>query len=161
MAIRNIRQDNDPILKKQSREVTKFDDRLKILVEDMIDTMNYSEGVGLAAPQVGILRRVAVVDIGEDESEPIVMINPIIRSEDGSEVKFEACLSVKDMQGEVERPTSIKVEYQNIDGKEETIEATDFLARAICHEIDHLNGILYTDIAKTLYTIEEEAEEDV
>lgn len=160
MAIRNIRLDDDPVLRKISREVDKFDDRLKLLAVDMIDTMYHANGVGLAAPQIGIRRRVIVVDISEERDNPIVMVNPEIIDQCGCELGLEGCLSVKNRQGDVERPTSISVKYKDINGNNKQIEADDFFARAICHEIDHLNGILYTDIAKEVYQVEEDQGEE-
>lgn len=159
MALREIRLDTDPILRKKSRHVKEINDNIKILVEDMYETMYNAQGVGLAAPQVGILKRVIVVDTGV-EGENYALINPKIVSEDGENLGPEACLSVPGYQGDVQRPKSIIVEFDTLDGKKETIEAKDFFARAICHEIDHLEGILYTDRASNLYEIQEEDPED-
>lgn len=142
MAIRQLRLEDDEILRKKSRIVEKIDDRIKTLVEDMIDTMNKEEGVGLAAPQVGILKRVVVVDVGRG---PITMINPEILSEEGEKIDDEGCLSVPGKSGRVARPQKVKVKFTDIDGVEKTVEGQNLLARAFCHEIDHLEGILYTD----------------
>lgn len=142
MAIRIIRQDNDPILRKKSKEVEKIDSRIHILLEDMVETMYNAEGVGLAAPQVGVLKRVIVIDVGEGL---IKLINPEILEEHGEERDVEGCLSLPDKSGEVIRPSIVKVKGMNIKGEEIILEGTGLLARAFCHEIDHLNGILFTD----------------
>ncbi|MDO5707724.1 MAG: peptide deformylase [Andreesenia angusta] len=142
MAIRQIRIEGDPLLRKKSRVIENIDDRIKILIEDMIDTMKDAEGVGLAAPQVGVLKRVIVIDIGEG---PIVGINPKIVESSGEEVDEEGCLSVPGKSGNVCRPKSIIVEYLDKDGNEKRVEANDLLARVFCHEIDHLDGVLYID----------------
>jgi peptide deformylase len=142
MALRNIRTDNDEILRKKSRIVDEVNDRIKVLVKDMIETMYHEEGVGLAAPQVGILKRIAVVDVGEGVR---VFINPEILEENGSCVDLEGCLSLPGRQGKVDRPSKIKVKALNEDGEEFVLEAEGYFARAICHEVDHLNGILFTD----------------
>jgi peptide deformylase len=142
MALRNIRTDNDEILRKKSRIVDEVNDRIKVLVKDMIETMYHEEGVGLAAPQVGILKRIAVVDVGEGVH---VFINPEILEENGSCVDLEGCLSLPGRQGKVDRPSKIKVKALNEDGEEFVLEAEGYFARAICHEVDHLNGILFTD----------------
>lgn len=142
MALREIRLSEDPILRKKSKEIKEITDRVKILLDDMIDTMNYAEGVGLAAPQVGVLRRAVVIDVGEG---PIKMINPVILEVEGESIDIEGCLSVPGRSGKVIRPEKVKVKYLNINGEENILEGTGLLARAICHEVDHLNGILYTD----------------
>lgn len=156
MAIRNIRIDDDPLLRKQSREVTKFDNRLKYLVEDMFETMYHAEGVGLAAPQVGILKRVIVIDDGEDNK--LEMVNPVIKEMDGEEVQIEGCLSLPHKQGSVKRATHIVVDYYDKDNNKKTLETRDFLARIIQHEIDHLNGILYSDRAIEMYVVKDNEE---
>lgn len=142
MALREIRLEEDPILRKKSREITEITDRIKILLDDMVETMEEANGVGLAAPQVGILRRAIVLDIGDG---PIKMLNPEILETEGEEIDVEGCLSVPGRSGTVSRPESIKVNYLGIDGKENTLEAEGLLARVICHEVDHLEGILYID----------------
>lgn len=144
MAIRIIRKDDDPILRKKAKEVTGFDKKLQVLAEDMIETMHDADGVGLAAPQIGLLKKVIVVDL-YDEEGPMVMINPTITQESGCQIEEEGCLSLPGKHGFVERPTQIKVKYQNLSGKNQELTATDLLARVICHEVDHLNGILYID----------------
>lgn len=142
MATRQLRFEGDEILRKRSREIEKIDDKIRTLAEDMVETMYKEEGVGLAGPQIGMLKRIIVVDIGEG---PIVAINPIITSQDGEEVDIEGCLSVPGKSGKVSRPYAVSVEYIDLDGESQTIEAEGFLARAFCHEIDHLNGVLYID----------------
>jgi peptide deformylase len=142
MALRTIRIDGDELLRKKSREVKEFNDRIKILVQDMIETMYHANGVGLAAPQIGILRRIAVIDVGDG---PIVLINPKIISKEGSQIDEEGCLSVPGIQGMVERPMKVKVEAFNENGEKFILEGEELLARAICHELDHLDGVLFTD----------------
>ncbi|MBU5314173.1 peptide deformylase [Tissierella carlieri] len=156
MALREIRLYNDPILRKKSKEITEITDRIKILLDDMIETMNEAEGVGLAAPQVGVLRRVVVIDVGEG---PIKLINPVILETQGEVIDIEGCLSVPNRSGTVNRPEWVKIKYIDIDGKEKTLEGRGLLARAICHEIDHLEGILYTD--KIIEEVEIEEDEDL
>ncbi|SUY47305.1 N-formylmethionyl-tRNA deformylase [Clostridium putrefaciens] len=142
MALRNIRTYKDPILRKKSKPVEVVNDRIKVLIKDMFQTMYYEDGVGLAAPQVGILKRVVVVDIGDG---PIALINPEIISKEGLYVDTEGCLSLPEEQGDVERPKRIKVSALNEEGKKINFEAEDLFARAICHEVDHLDGILFID----------------
>lgn len=142
MAIRQVRIDGDPILRKKSKEIKEVNHRIKILLEDMVDTMEDEDGIGLAAPQIGVLRRAIVVDIGEG---PIKMLNPEIVDEEGEKIDIEGCLSVPGRSGTVKRPLKIRTKYMDMEGKEQIMESEDLLARAICHEIDHLNGILYID----------------
>lgn len=142
MALRQIRKVGDDVLRKISKPVVKFDDRLKILVEDMIDTMYEADGVGLAAPQVGILKRVIVIDVGNG---PKAYINPEIIYEEGEQIDDEGCLSVPNRRGKVRRPYKVKVKAQDINGNEFIEEGEELLARAFCHEIDHLNGVLFID----------------
>ncbi len=144
MAIRMIRENGDPVLRKQSRVVETVDDKIKLIVEDMIETMYYADGVGLAAPQIGILKRIIVVDI-YDETGVKVLINPEIIEFSGEQIEIEGCLSVPDESGNVKRPAFVKVKGLNVDGDEVVYEAKDLLARAFCHEIDHLNGVLFID----------------
>lgn len=155
MAIRQIRYYDDPLLRKTSREVTEINDRIKILIEDMVETMYDNEGVGLAAPQVGVLRRVVVIDIGEGV---LKLINPEIIYEEGANIDVEGCLSVPNRIGTVKRPETVKVKYLDELGDEKTIEGTGLLAKALCHEIDHLDGILFID--KMIDEIIPEEEED-
>ena len=145
MAIRNIRVDDDPILRKTSRPVTDFNDRLFDLLDDMKETMYKSGGVGLAAPQVGVLRRVVVMDVSEDRNEYIELINPEITEVEGSQTGTEGCLSLPGLCGIVTRPMTVKVKAQNRDGKWCLYKGEGLKARCFCHEIDHLDGILYKD----------------
>ena len=143
MAIRNVRKIGDPVLNKVCKEVREVNDRIRELIDDMFDTMYESEGVGLAAPQVGILKRIVVIDVtGED---PILLINPEILSIDGEQTGYEGCLSVPGKTGVVTRPNHVKVKAYNEDMEEFTLEGEELLARAICHELDHLDGKLYVD----------------
>lgn len=144
MAKRNIVKFGEEILRKKCREVTTFDDRLWVLLDDMYETMRAANGVGLAAPQVGILKRAVVIDIGEGKIE---LINPVITYAKGKQRDKEGCLSAPDVWGYVERPAKVKVTAKNRYGKEIKLEGKELLARAFCHEIDHLNGIIFTDIA--------------
>ena len=142
MAIRKIVTLGDETLRKQCKPQTKFDERLWTLLDDMAETMYRAEGVGLAAPQVGILRRVVVIDIGDGLIE---MINPRIVAVDGTQCGREGCLSLPGRQGVVTRPYAVRAEAQDRFGKEFVIEGEDFFARAVCHELDHLDGVLYID----------------
>lgn len=142
MAIRTIREHGDEILRKKCKKVDVINDRLITLIEDMKETMYSEDGVGLAAPQVGVLKRVAVIDIGEG---PIVLINPEILAQEGSYIDVEGCLSLPEEQGEVERPYKIKVKALNEKGEEIVFEAEELFSRAICHELDHLEGVLFID----------------
>ncbi len=157
MAIRNLRYENDEILKKTSRQVEKVDDKIQILIDDMIDTMHKYNGVGLAAVQVGILKRVIVIDLYDDNG-PIALINPEILKTKGEQEVDEGCLSFPNQFAKVVRPLEVTVEYINREGKKEKIKAKELLAQAICHEIDHLNGIVFVDkmIPGTLEYIEPE-----
>ena len=142
MAIRNIVKVGDDVLRKVCRTQLTFDEKLATILDDMAETMYKADGVGLAAPQVGLLRRFCVVDIGEGLIE---LINPVIIEKSGSQKGSEGCLSVPDRYEEVERPMKVTVRAQDRNGKTFTISAEGFLARAFCHEIDHLDGILYID----------------
>lgn len=153
MAKRVIRTDEDPILRKKSRAVDKIDEKILVLLDDMLETMYDANGVGLAAPQIGILRRLVVIDIGEG---PLKLINPEITFTDGEEEDLEGCLSVPGYNGLVKRPEKLVCKYTNENNENIELEAEGFLARAICHELDHLDGILYTDKAKTMYKVEDE-----
>lgn len=148
MALRKIRIDGDPILRKRSREVNEIDQRTLELLEDMVETMRHENGIGLAAPQVGILKRIITIDIGE---KPIKAINPVIEDEDGLVEGIEGCLSVPELAGTVERPQTITVTYMNEQGENIKIKPEGYLARVFCHEIDHLDGILYIDKAKEVH----------
>ncbi|MBM7868924.1 peptide deformylase [Clostridium pascui] len=142
MALRNIRKIGDEILRKKSKKIEQIDDRIQMLLDDMLETMYESNGVGLAAPQVGILKRVVVIDIGEG---PVFLINPEIIKSEGSYIDEEGCLSVPGEQGPVERPYKVTVKALDRNGKEIVVEGEELMARALCHEIDHLDGILYVD----------------
>ena len=143
MAIRKIvKLGEDEILRKHARKVDKFDKRLWTLLDDMADTMYEADGVGLAAPQVGILKRVVVVDVGDGLLE---MVNPEILSSEGEVVGVEGCLSVPGRRGTVKRPVKVLVHAQDRKGRHIEVEAEDFMATAICHELDHLDGIVYVD----------------
>lgn len=147
MAIREIRKDSDEILRKISKKVDNIDDRIITLLDDMVETMKAAEGVGLAAPQVGILRRVVVIDVGDGLIE---LINPVVVYEKGEQCKEEGCLSIPGKSGIVKRPEKVIVRAQNRKGETFEITGEDLLAVALCHEIDHLNGILFTDKAITI-----------
>ena len=155
MAIRKIVTIGDEGLRKVCRKQEKFDLRLAILLKDMADTMYKAEGVGLAAPQVGILRRVVVVDVSEDHSRLTEMVNPEILERSGSQTGREGCLSVPERQGVVTRPNHVKVRYQDRKGNFVEKEAEGLEARAICHELDHLDGVLYVDVMDRELTEEE------
>ena len=142
MAIRKIREDGDEVLRKKSKTVEEITPKIKELIEDMIDTMYEADGVGLAAPQVGILKRIFVVDIGEG---PIVFINPEILETSGSQTDDEGCLSIPGYYAPVCRPDYVKVKFLDENMKENILEAEEFFARAILHENDHLNGVLFKD----------------
>ena len=145
MAIRNIREVGDKVLNKVAKEIKEVDEKLLILIEDMLDTMYDASGVGLAAPQVGILKRLVVIDVSEEGNEPIILINPEIIERDGEQIGDEGCLSVPGKVGTVSRPEYVKVKAYNEKMEEYIIEGTGLLARAFCHEIDHLDGKLYVD----------------
>ena len=141
MALRKIRELGDEILTKKCREVSEMTPRLKELVSDMLDTMYNAEGVGLAAPQVGVLRRIVVIDIGEG---PIVLVNPKMTLQEGQQEGNEGCLSVPGKAGVVVRPDHVIVEGFNENMEPVTVEGQGLLARALCHELDHLDGVMYT-----------------
>ncbi len=145
MARRNIRVEDDPILRKKSREVTEFNDRLFALLDDMKETMYASNGVGLAGPQVGVLKRVVVMDVSETRDQCIELINPEIVEVSGEQTGSEGCLSLPGLYGIVTRPNCVKVKAQNREGKWCLYKGEELKARCFCHEIDHLDGILYKD----------------
>ena len=155
MAIRKIVTLGDETLRKHCKPQEKFDKRLATLLKDMADTMYKAEGVGLAAPQVGILRRIAVVDVTEDHSGLLEMVNPEIIEREGEQTGREGCLSVPGRQGVVTRPMKIKARFQDRNGDTYEIETEGFEARAICHELDHLDGQLYIDVMDRELTEEE------
>lgn len=158
MAIRNLRYQDDEILKKKSREVEAIDEKLQILIDDMIETMHEYNGVGLAAVQVGILKRVIVIDLYDDKG-PIAMINPVIKKTKGEQEVEEGCLSFPNQFAKVVRPQEVVAEYTDRNGKRMKIKAKDLLAQAIVHEVDHLNGEVFIDkiIPGTLEYVEPEA----
>ena len=145
MAIRNIREVGDKVLNKVAKEIKEVDKKLQILIEDMLDTMYEANGVGLAAPQVGILKRLVVIDVSEEGNAPIILINPVILEKDGEQIGDEGCLSVPGKAGTVSRPEYVKIKAYNEKMEEYTMEGTGLLARAFCHELDHLDGKLYID----------------
>ena len=160
MAIRNLRFGGDAILRKTSKEVREVTPKVKELIDDMLETMYDSNGVGLAAVQVGILKRIVVIDVGEG---PLVMINPEVIKTEGSQTGDEGCLSVPGKAGQVTRPMQVTVRYMDEDGEQYELEGEELLARAICHECDHLDGKLYLDLVEgelhdTSYEEEEEEE---
>jgi len=144
MAIRQIRQEGDPILKKKSRIVENIDEKIQILIDDMIETMHKYNGVGLAAVQVGILKQVLVIDI-DDGNGPVEMINPVIIKTKGAEPMEEGCLSFPNKFAKVVRPTEVTVEYTDRNGKRQKVKAKELFAQAIAHEVDHLNGEVFVD----------------
>lgn len=161
MAVREIRTMGDEVLAKTSKEVKVMTPRTKILIEDMIDTMYEAMGVGLAAPQVGILKRIVVIDVGEG---PMVLINPVILETSGEQTGDEGCLSVPGKAGQVTRPNYVKVKALNENMEEVIYEGEELLARAFCHEIEHLDGHLYVEkVEGELHDVtyeEEEIEEE-
>lgn len=161
MAIRNLRYDNDEILRKRSREVEEIDDKIKELALDMLETMHVNDGVGLAAPQVGVLRRVIVIDLYEEGTQ-FIMINPVIVKTKGEQICDEGCLSFPNQYGKVKRPKEVEVVALDLDGKKFRLKAKDLLAQAIAHEVDHLDGKLFIDIVEpgTLETVTPEQREE-
>ena len=159
MAIRNLRLEGDEILKKKSREIEIIDEKLQTLIDDMIETMHKYNGVGLAAVQVGVLKRVIVIDLYDDNG-PIVLINPIIIKTKGEQEVDEGCLSFPNKFAKVIRPAEVVAEYTDREGKRMRVKAKELLAQAIAHEVDHLNGELFVEkiIPGTLEYIEPEKE---
>ena len=155
MAIRTIITGDDPVLSKVCHPVTKFDGKLSDLLDDMRETLTQANGVGLAAPQVGILRRVVLVDIGGEEPEILELINPELVETSGEQMGAEGCLSVPGKYGLVRRPNVAKVKAQDRNGNWFEVEGEELIARCFCHELDHLDGILYTEIMERYLTDEE------
>lgn len=155
MAIRNIVKDGDDILAKKCRDVVKFDNKLHTLLDDMAETMHRANGVGLAAPQVGILRRVAVIDTSPEHNKVIELVNPKIIAYSGEQEGCEGCLSFPGQWGIVKRPNYVKVKAQDRFGEEFEIEGKELLARAFCHEIDHLDGVVFKEVADRMLTKKE------
>ena len=145
MAIRNIRKEGDPLLRKKSKVVPEVTDRIKVLLDDMAETMYEADGVGLAAPQVGILKRVIVVDPHDETTGLVKLVNPEIIEADGEQVGVEGCLSIPNFNATVKRPEHVKVKYIDEDGNEKIWDANGFPAVILSHEIDHLDGILFRD----------------
>ena len=144
MAIRNLRYEGDEILSKCAKEIDKIDDKIKQLAQDMMDTMHKWDGLGLAGPQVGVLKRIIVIDLYEEGTQ-FVLINPVIINQKGKQEVDEGCLSFPNKFGKVERPKEVTVEALDLDGCKVKLQAKDLLAQALCHEIDHLNGIVFTE----------------
>lgn len=145
MALRNIREMGDPVLEKMAKPVKEVNEKTKILIGDMLDTMYEASGVGLAAPQVGILKRIVVIDVSPEGDSPIILINPEILETDGEQTGHEGCLSVPGKSGIVTRPNYAKVKAFNENMEEIIVEGEGLLARALCHETDHLDGHLYVE----------------
>lgn len=156
MALRTIRKQGDPILTKKSRPIEEMTPKIRELIFDMLETMYEAYGVGLAAPQVGILKRLVVIDVGDG---PLVLINPEIIETDGEQTGDEGCLSVPGMAGQVTRPNYVKVRALDQNMEEVELEGTELLARAFCHELDHLDGKMYTELVEgDLHKVEYEEE---
>lgn len=159
MAIRQIRLDGDEILRKKCKEVKEMTERTRVLIDDMFETMYESNGVGLAAPQVGILKRLVVIDV--DYETPLVLINPVIIEREGEQTGDEGCLSLPGLAATVTRPNRVVCRCLNEEMEEIEIEGEGLLARAICHELDHLDGILYKDVAESpLHEVEYEEDDE-
>ena len=154
MALRNIVVEGDEILRKKCREVGQITDRIKLTLEDMLETMREEMGVGIAAPQVGVMRRMFIAE--PEPGRVYIMINPVMLEQSGSQLDDEGCLSVPGKIGTVERPYYIKMEALDINGEKQVYEFSDFDARVMCHEYDHLDGILYIDKALNLRNADEE-----
>lgn len=157
VALRNIRLAGDEILTKTSRKVDVIDDRIRMILDDMADTMYAANGLGLAAVQVGVLRRLVVIDVGEGV---VKLVNPEIVYREGEETDIEGCLSVPGYQGNVKRPVKVRMHALNENGEAVDIEAEGLLKKAICHELDHLDGIMYTDIAENIIDISQIEDDD-
>ena len=168
MALSNIREMGDSVLEKKAKVIKEVTPRIRALAQDMLETMYDAGGVGLAAPQVGILKRMVVIDISEEQNEPYTMLNPQIIEQDGEQTGYEGCLSVPGKVGEVTRPNRVVVRYNDLEMNEWEMEAEEFLARAVCHELDHLDGHLYVekvkgelrDSSELEAVVEEEEEEE-
>ena len=148
MALRNIREIGDPVLTKRAKEVTEMTDRLRELINDMKDTLYDAQGVGLAAPQVGVLKRIVLIDVSEEQNDLHVLINPVLVETSGEQEGYEGCLSVPGKMGIVKRPSYAKAVALDENIQPTEIEGTDLLARAICHELDHLDGNLYVRLVE-------------
>ena len=160
MALRKVVEIGDPILNKKCRPIEKFDDKLSTLIDDMFETMYAANGVGLAAPQVGILKRIVVIDVGDGQG-PYVMINPEILESSGEQTGDEGCLSVPGKAGQVTRPNYVKTKYYDLDMQEHIVEGTELFARCMCHEFEHLDGHLYVErVEGELHDVVYEEEDD-
>ncbi len=157
MALRNIVIEGDPVLGKTAKEVKDVNDHVREIIDDMVETMRHAFGIGLAAPQVGILRRIVVIEL---EDKLYELVNPRIVDQEGDQFEEEACLSVPGMAGRVHRPAWVKVEALDRNGETVTYEGTELLARAFCHELDHLDGILYDSKAEEMRSTEADEFED-
>lgn len=160
MSLLTIRIIGDPILEKRAKEVTEMTPRLKELIEDMKETMYAANGVGLAAPQVGVLKRIVVIDVTMDQSDPHVFINPVIVEQSGEQTGYEGCLSVPGKMGEVTRPDYVKAQALDENMQPIEVEGKDLMARCMCHEFDHLDGKMYTRLVKGGLVDSEAPEED-
>lgn len=148
MAIRQVRIAGDPILEKVCKEVREITPRINELIDDMLDTMYEANGVGLAANQVGILKRIVVIDVSPEGDNPYILINPKILNKEGEQTGYEGCLSLPGKTGTVCRPNYVKITYQDRELNQQELEGTDLLARAICHELDHLEGHMYMELVE-------------
>ena len=157
MAIRNIVLEGDEILRKKCREIPEVTDRIRVTLEDMLETMRQQYGVGIAGPQVGVMRRMFIAE--PEPGRVYYMINPVMLEQEGSQTGDEGCLSVPGLIGTVERPQRIKIKALDLEGQEQVYEFEDWDARVMCHEYDHLDGILYTDKATNVREPEEEGDE--
>ena len=161
MAIRIIREEDDEILRKKSREVENVDDKIRQILDDMVETMHKYDGLGLAAPQIGILKRLVVIDL-YDEKGPIKLVNPVIVKQKGEQEVEEGCLSFPNQFAKIKRPSEITIEALDENGKKIKIKGTGLLAQAISHELDHLDGILFVDkiIPGTLEYVMQKSDEE-
>ncbi|MFC5703432.1 peptide deformylase [Cohnella faecalis] len=160
MSIRLIVKHPDNVLRERAQEVTKFNSNLHKLLDDMVDTMYEADGVGLAAPQVGILKRVIVVDCGDEHGGLIELVNPEFVNGEGEQFGPEGCLSIPGLQGDVRRYNKVVVKGQDRNGQPVQYEGTELLARAFLHEIDHLNGVLFIDLAESVYEARKPSDEE-
>jgi len=152
MAVRRIVKNGDPVLRKRSREVVEINERIGQIIDDMTETLHKENGLGIAAPQIGILKRIVVIDVGEG---PFELINPVIVTSEGEQEGIEGCLSVPGEFGKVKRPAFVKIKALNRKGKRIEKTGDALLARAFCHEINHLDGSLFIDLATEMYTQDE------
>lgn len=157
MALRNIVKRGDEVLEKRAKEVTEINERILTLMDDMLETMRQENGVGIAAPQVGVRKRIFIVEV---EDQLFELINPEIMETHGSQDDYEGCLSVPGYTGKVKRPSYVKIRGLNRKGETVVFEGTDLVARAFCHENDHLDGILFTDKATDIHKLDEKCEEE-